>query len=199
MRRPRRTIGGATNWQAIITLSLLVAVSNPGVGFPQETEHHEPAAEHEATGEKHEAEAASGESHGEGHLHKHHVALFVGSTEAEEHHGEKGDPDFTLGFDYERRLSRLFGIGGRLDWVAEGRREVLIGPIGFLHASKGLRLYAAPCYQREREGCQDNFVLRVGGTWDFHIGRYVIGPHVIYDFGEEHNFLVLGVGFGRGF
>ena len=174
----------------LVLVMVVIAGSSATLGA-QETQS-QPA------GESHEATEEHGEEHGE-HFHKNHLAMFVGSTEAEEHHGEKGDPDFTLGVDYERRLSPLFGVGGMFDWVVEGRREFLVGPIGFLHPYKGLKFFAAPCYQRIREGEEDNFVFRVGTAWDFEIGKYSLAPNVIYDFAGEHNFLVLGLTIGRGF
>ena len=187
--------------RAIVVALLFVMVAF--VGAPatldaQETHGESEQERAEQTGESHEAIEEYGEEHGK-HLHKHHLAVFVGSTEAEEHHGEKGDPDFTLGVDYEHRLSSLFGVGGMFDWVVEGRREFLLGPIGFLHPYKGLKLFAAPCYQRIREGEEGNFVFRVGAAWDFEIGKYSLAPNVIYDFAGEHGFLVLGVTLGRGF
>jgi len=181
----------AANWLGAVALVTVVTAGTTPSLAAQGT--HE--QERSETGESHE-EAI--EEHGE-HLHKNHLALFIGATEAEEHHGEKGDPDFTLGVDYERRLSPLFGVGGMVDWVVEGRREFLLGPIGFLHPYKGLKLFAAPCYQRIREGEEDNFVFRVGAAWDFEIGKYSLAPNVIYDFAGEHNFLVLGVTIGKGF
>jgi len=154
--------------------------------------------------QEHNVEATPGEhagtvgENGE-HHHKNHVALFVGSTEGEEEDGEKQDRDFTLGIDYERRLSPLLGFGGMADWVVEGNREYLVGPIGFLHPYREAKLFAAPCYQRVREGGEDNFVFRVGASWDFAIGKYTIGPEIIYDFAEGQDFLVFGVGIGMGF
>ena len=145
-------------------------------------------------GEHEETAGENGEHH-----HKNHIAVFVGATEGEELNGEKEDPDFTLGIDYERRLSSLFGFGGMADWVVEGNREYLLGPIGFLHPYRGAKLFAAPCYQRVREEGENNFVLRIGASWDFAIGKYTVGPEIIYDFAEEENFLVFGVGFGMGF
>jgi len=180
----------------VVALMLVTAMvaGLPATIDAQET-NREPGQEHaEPAGNAHEAAEEPGE-----HFHKNHLALFFGATEAEEHHGEKGDPDFTVGVDFERRLSPLFGVGGLFDWVVEGRREFLIGPIGFLHPSKGLKLFAAPCYQHIREGDEDNFVLRVGAAWDFEIGKYSLAPNVIYDFAGEHDFLVLGVTIGRGF
>lgn len=195
----------AASWLGSLSVALVITLASPVKVLAQEHEPQEAATEqHEVSGEQHE----SAEGHGEEHLHKHHFAVFVGSTEPESHHGDghgesegggSDDRDFTLGFDYERRLSKLWGFGGMFDWVVEGRREYLIGPIGFLHAWRGLRLYAAPCYQHIREGDDDNFVFRVGGTWDFEVGKYTIGPHIIYDFADGQDFLVFGVGFGWGF
>jgi hypothetical protein len=128
------------------------------------------------------------------------VALFIGSTEAEEHHGEKGDRDFTLGFDYERRLNKWFGAGAMVDWVAEGNREYLIGPLFILHAGRHAKLFAAPCYQGVRETGEGNFAFRTGFSWDFYFGngKYTVFPAVYYDFTEGQDFGVIGVGFGRG-
>jgi hypothetical protein len=181
----------------VVTLVLvMVVIAGSSATLDAQETHGEPAGVARDATEEHGEE--SGEEHGE-HLHKHHLAVFVGSTEAEEHHGEKGDPDFTVGVDYERRLSPTFGVGGMFDWVVEGRREWLIGPMGFLHPYKGLKLFAAPCYQHIREGEEDNVVIRLGASWDFEVGKYSIAPSVIYDFADEHNFLVLGVTVGRGF
>ena len=85
------------------------------------------------------------------------------------------------------------------DLVVEGIREFLLGAIGYLHPYGGLKLYAGPCYQKVREDSQDKFVFRVGVSWDFSIGRFSVGPHVIYDFADDQDFLVLGIGIGRGF
>ena len=188
--------GGPTaSWLVPLVLGLMVVVGLPATLAAQET-HGETAGEAHQTGEEHAEE--HGEEHGE-HFHANHVALFIGSTEAEEHHGEKGDRDFTLGVDYERRVSPLFGFGGMFDWVVEGRREWLLGPIGFLHPYKGLKFFAAPCYQRVREGEKDDFVFRIGAGWDFEIGKYALTPELIYDFASEQNFFVFGVSIGRGF
>ncbi len=162
--------------------------------------------------------AAFREEHGEEHhLHKHHIGVFLGATEGIEEHGEehggdgnvdphsegssdgKDDPGFTIGFDYERRFTQLFGFGGMIDWVVEGNREWLIGPIAFLHPVGGAKLYAAPCFERVTDTSTNEFVFRVGASWDFEVGKYSVGPHLIYDFSDEHDLWVVGIGIGRGF
>ena len=162
----------ALGWLIVITLLTMVSLGAPARVVAEEQEHPE------ATGEEHGTTEEHGEEHGEAHHHKNHFALFVGSTEAEEHHGEKGDRDFTLGIDYERRLSKWFGAGAMLDWVAEGNREYLVGPLFILHAGGHAKFFAAPCYQGVRESGEGNFVFRTGFAWDFFFGggKYSVFP-----------------------
>jgi len=176
-------------WSVVVALLALASVGVQRISAAETRQHDE------QTGEEH----GIADEHSSGEHHKNHLALFVGATEAEELEGNKEDPQFTLGLDYERRLSRMFGLGGMFDWVIEGKRELLIGPIGFVHPYKGLNVYAAPCYQRARKSGHEGFVFRVGGAWEFEMREYTISPHVIYDFTEEEDFLVVGVGFGKGF
>ena len=190
-----------------------------------EAQHEASGETHEANGEEHEGGEEfedgeeHGEEHGEGHhFHKNHFAVILSSTEAVEEHGEehngnghgethsegssgKDDPDFTIGFDYERRLSQLIGVGGMIDWVAEGRREFLFGPIGFLHPFKGSKFWVAPLAERVRETGDWELVWRIGAGWDFPIGKsgkYSIAPNINYDITEEHELWVIGLAIGMG-
>jgi hypothetical protein len=189
--KTRNSVRSAACWLGVLALSMLMSAVAPAPIVAEEQGTQESTSEHEGAAEE----------HGEEHFHKNHVAVFVGSTEAEEHHGEKADPDFTVGFDYERRFNKWFGAGAMLDFVVEGWREYLAGPLFILHAGKGAKLFAAPCYQSVREGGEDNFVFRSGFGWDFFFGKgkYSVFPSVYYDFAEGQDFLVLGVGFGMGF
>lgn len=214
-----------SSWLGVAVMLAAVLLASP-VALVAE-EHGTSEGQHEATGESHEAsgeeDAASeehGEAHGEEHhLHKHHFAVILSSTEAVEEHGDthngdghgephsegsssgKDDPDFTVGFDYERRLTQLFGVGGMIDWVVEGRREFLLGPIAFLHPFAGSKFWLAPLAERVRETGDWDLVWRIGAGWDFPIGKsgkYTISPNVSYDITDEHELWVLGVAFGIG-
>ena len=196
---------------------VLVCLTLPAQVAAQE--HEQP----EAAGEEHEAATEHGEGgedaeeHGEEHhFHKNHFAVIISATEApeehgEEHHGDphsegssggKDDPDFTIGFDYERRITQLFGLGGTIDWVAEGRREILFGPFAILHPFAGSKFWVAPLAERVRETGDWELVWRLGVGWDFEIGKsgkYSIAPNINYDITEEHELWVVGVAIGRGF
>ena len=199
--------GKVSSWLGLLTILTVVALAMPAPIAAQGEEPEEPSGEHEKGAEH-------AEKHGEEHeFHKNHFAVFVGFTEAvEEHaagpHGEthssgssggSDDPDFTIGLDYERRLTKLFGFGAMLDVVVEGRREFLLGPIAFLHPFGGAKFFAAPLWERVEESGDDEFVVRVGAAWDFEIGKYSLAPYAAYDMSEEHDIWVLGVAIGRGF
>ena len=210
-------VRSATSWLGIVILALVFCLASPMRLVAQE--HEAVGTEQKSSGEEHEGatgEHKGVEGHEEEHLHKHHIAVFLGVTEgvephvehhdnghgdphAEESGSDKDDPGTTIGFDYERRFTKLFGFGGMIDWVVEGNREWLIGPIAFLHPFGGAKLYAAPCFEHVRESDSSEFVFRVGASWDFEVGKFSIGPNLMYDFSEEHDLWVVGIGIGRGF
>ena len=188
-------------------------------------ESHEAAGDEPSGAEEHEGGQEHGGEHGGGHhFHKNHFAVLLSATEAIEDHGEahnggehgnghaethsegtssgKDDPDFTIGFDYERRLSQLIGVGGMFDWVVEGRREFLLGPAGILHPFKGSKFWLAPLAERVRETGNWELVVRIGAGWDIPIGKsgkYSIAPNINYDISDEHQLWVVGVAIGKGF
>jgi len=145
--------------------------------------------------EDHSGDAAE---HGEEHLHKNHFAVFLGSTQSEEHHGDRDDPQFTIGVDYERRLTKVLGVGLLADYVVEGNREFLLGIPFFVHAGKSAKFEVAPSWHKIREDGTDGGVLRLGFHWEFEMGRGSISPAIFYDITEEDNLWILGLGFGRG-
>lgn len=221
------SVRSAENWILLLVVAIASVMALPAQLVAQEhepeeatSEEHETAGEeHKGTGEEHGEE--QGEAHEEGHhLHKHHIAIILSVTEAVEEHGEehngdghgdthsegssggKDDPDTTIGFDYERRFTQLFGFGGMVDWVAEGRREFLFGPIAFLHPFGGSKFWVAPLAERVRETKDWDLVWRIGAGWDIPIGKsgkYSIAPNINYDITPEHELWVVGLAIGKGF
>jgi len=178
-----------TAWRLLLAISLVMTVvaAAPGLVFGQESERHETTSGHqEAAGE-----------HGDTPHHKNHVAFVAGFIEAEEHHGEKGDPDFAIGIDYERRLSKVFGLGVLADWVID--REYMIGIPLFLHAGRHVKFELAPAFRHLSHSGEDDFVLRTGFLLDFPVGKVTISPGIFYDIAEGQDFLAFGIGVGTGF
>ncbi len=210
----------AAIWLGILAVAMILMASPAWVGAQEHGQHEATGEQHEETGEEHAADEEHGEAHGEEHhFHKHHFAAILSLTEAVEEHGGdhgdghgdphsegssggKDDPDTTIGFDYERRFTRLFGFGGMVDWVAEGRREFLFGPIAFLHPFASSKFWLAPLAERVRETGDWDLVWRIGAGWDFAVGKsgkYSIAPNASYDITGEHELWVVGVAFGIGF
>lgn len=128
-------------------------------------------------------------------------------------HGRR-ETSFTVGADYERRLSEVFGIGALVDLaLGNTKRTALLGIPVFLHLIGALELHAAPAieFADERgegdtgEGSSDvesttNFAVRVGAGYEFELGQLTVAPQVNVDFisGESAS-IVYGLAFGVGF
>ena len=152
-----------------------------------------------------EAEGATAEEA----FHRNHLSLFTGGT-TESSDGETGT-SFSLGLDYERRLSELIGLGLGGEFVFGGdEREALAGLYFMLHPAGGLVLAAGPGLEfakeghtegEEESGTETHAGLRVGIVYEFEVGhRYSIAPSIYTDFieGKEPTF-VWGLAFGVGF
>ena len=150
-----------------------------------------------------EAEAADRE-------HSNHVAVFVGATTPT---AAKGETSFTLGIDYERRLTDLIGVIGLGDFTfGDHERTALIGGQVAFHFS-GLRLAVGPGFEVVEEvhdahtpageggsthGAE--FVMRASVLYEFDVGQWAIGPTLSVDaIGETKTSIVYGLSVGRGF
>jgi hypothetical protein len=178
---------------ALIT-AIMAVTASPAVSVAQE----------------HDAEGAAAEEA----FHKNHLSLFTGGT-TESSDGETSTA-FSLGLDYERRLSELIGLGlgGELVFGGE-EREALAGLLLNLHPAGGLVLAAGPGLefakerqdgggveaQQEEPGTETRAGFRVGLLYEFEVGhRYSIAPAVYTDLieGKQPTF-VWGLAFGVGF
>jgi len=160
----------------IVTVLTLVCFGSAPIAAQEE--HLEPASEH---------------------FHKNHIALFLGSTQAELEHGEREDPQFTLGLDYERRLTRVVGVGGLIDVVVEGHRDLILGATLFLHAGR-LKFLIAPGVELVGDKGDWEFVTRFGVLYEFEVSSALtLAPVVQYDVTEERSTWVVGLGIGKGF
>ena len=163
------------------TLSVLVCVGMLTTGLIAEEAHHGDHSDLEGT-----------------HDHRNHLALFIGSTQSEEHEGDRDEPQFTLGVDYERRLTKLFGLGLLADFVIEGHREVLLGVPAFLHIPHGPTFQLAPGWHKVKDDGESGGVLRLGLLWEFEVRTISLTPAVFYDISEHDNLWVLGFNVGKG-
>ncbi len=138
------------------------------------------------------------------HFSKHHIAIYNGLTTSitNELTG------YTLGLDYEYRISQLLGVGVFGEYIFVESKEIVAGISVFVHPYKGLKIFAAPIIgfseeEHEEDGGEGhvteketNIYFRTGLGYDFHIGKLSVGPSVNFDFGETK---VIGYGLSIGF
>jgi hypothetical protein len=161
-------------------------------------------------GQAHEAEA---ETH---HYHSHHLGIFIGGTS----NLKKEETVFTLGLEYEYRLSKnmsRWGVGLIGELIFAHETEYLIVVPVILHVTDAFFLRAGPgiewAHHSEENGHGDihvaevtngngresEFFLRVGIGYGFELGKFSITPSLDLDIFQDHTTLVWGMTIGRGF
>ena len=122
-------------------------------------------------------------------------AVFVGVTDSD------SDTGPSLGLDYGHRLTRLFGIGGTIEWTGSDLREGLVAVLFNWHAWKELKIFIAPGFEIETaEGDSSAFLVRLGIEYGFDIGKgWDVAPAVNFDFRNGEDAIVIGAGFGKSF
>jgi len=136
------------------------------------------------------------------HSSKHHIALFNGATTNFSHESTS----YTIGLDYEYRISKLLGIGLLGEVILADSEEFLTGVAVCAHPFKGTKLIAAPLVvfseEHHSEGHEikkeSSFAFRIGAGYDFHVGKLSLGPTVDFDFGKTEA-LNYGLSIGFGF
>ncbi|MHC4953707.1 MAG: hypothetical protein ACYTGZ_07440 [Planctomycetota bacterium] len=113
-----------------------------------------------------------------------HVArAFVGGTT------ERGGGGLTLGGQYEYRITDKWGAGGLADVTIGSDVAVVLGGAGYWHPIKELTLLAAPAVDFEN----DDFFVRLGGSYDFEVKDFLLGPAVYVDIGAKGTPILAGL------
>lgn len=118
------------------------------------------------------------------------ASLFIGGVvDADERDG------YTLGAEYEYRLSESLGVGGFAESVAEIERTFAAGALLYGHPLGDWVLLTGPGYQRS-EG-EWSSILRVGVGYEFEVSEDLrLTPELCYDFSEGEDVLVFGFNLG---
>jgi hypothetical protein len=166
----------------------------------------------------HSSPAGHDTAHDE-HFHRNELAAIVAATSEEGAHGEEGRTYFTVGGEYERRLTRAIGVGAELEYLADANAWIVVAPVTF-HPVGRLKVFGGVGLERkavhegehgghhegviEESGRENLFLWRLGAAYGVEFaGRYSIGPTVSFDFVRESgawvNAVVYGVTFGVAF
>lgn len=121
------------------------------------------------------------------------VGLFIGGS----HHDD--DNGFSIGLDYEHRISEMFGVGGLVEYTTEDFDSWVVAAPVYFHPYMGLRLLAAPGFENRES--ENKFLVRAGIAYQIPISHgLVLTPEYNVDFitnGEKVH--VYGVALGIGF
>ena len=124
--------------------------------------------------------------------HLHSVAFFMGNT----HDGS--EDGFSVGLDYEYRLSETNGIGGLIEYASGELDSWVVAAPLFIYPYKGLRLVVALGFEYGHS--ETEFLVRTGIAYEFEMGeRWTITPKFNVDFVDSEEKYVYGVAFGYGF
>jgi hypothetical protein len=118
------------------------------------------------------------------------LAIFVGVTH------EGSESGLSLGIEYERRLSKSFGIG----IVAEhtlGNLDFWVYALPLAYHTRSWKFYIAPGVADGGHGSES--LVRFGGAYVFEVGGWEISPQLNADFVEGNEAIGLGVTFGKAF
>ena len=170
---------------ASISLVVAIVFSFARLSWAQETHQ----AEHEPS------EHAEHSEHDEQHLHRHHIAGILGGTHAEH------ETAFTVGADYEYRLSKWVGVGALIDYAGGHLGERVVAGMVIVHPIRPLSvlLAAGQDHRVEHEHAENSFVVRVGAVYYFEVGRFGIGPSYFLDTTNGETLHVFGITIASGF
>lgn len=119
------------------------------------------------------------------------VALFVGMASE----GSR-DNGVALGLEYEHRFSAAFGIGALAEHTY-GDLDTWVLALPFAFHSGPWKFYLAPGMEYRHSHREP--MVRLGGEYGFHYGRWEISPQIDVDLVAGEKIYVMGLTFGRGF
>ena len=121
------------------------------------------------------------------------LGLFLGETRRD------GEGGFSVGLDYERRLSRRIGIGGVLEHTGGDLRDGIAGVPVCWHPWRELKILIAPGVEFSQDE-SDEFLVRLGAEYGFDVGKgFEIAPALNFDRTSGETSVVYGVSLAKSF
>ena len=129
--------------------------------------------------------------------HPHHISLLVAGTDDDE------ETAFTLGVDYEYRVSEFLGLGAVLEYATEDIDATTALVVADLHIWRGLAIQTGPGVERidgdDGNSDETEAIYRIGALYELEVGRYTVSPQIHYDFSSGEDAVVFGLAFGFSF
>ena len=122
---------------------------------------------------------------------KHYPGLFLGATHAD------GETDYALGFEYEYKITKNFGIGGIWERTPSGHGgdgvNVSVASF-FYHPTPEWRLGLG--FGEERIGgpkVKHKDLVRASAAYEMQLEKFIIAPTLAMDFVDSDEIVVLGL------
>lgn len=123
----------------------------------------------------------------EGEEAKNELSLFLGAT------SNSDGTAFTIGLDYQYRITGLLGIGALIDHAGSDINSTLLGPAAFFHL-RNWEITAAPAL--EFSDSETTLTYRIGLGYEIGLKAFSISPAVNIDGSRGGEFsVVYGLGF----
>ncbi|MEL7535746.1 MAG: hypothetical protein AAFZ58_03785 [Pseudomonadota bacterium] len=125
----------------------------------------------------------------------HHLSALFAATDNTE------DTAFTLGVDYEYRISQFLGIGAVAEHAFADVDATTVLVVADLHFGEHLAIQTGPGLEwiDEESGSEREFVYRVGALYEVEMGSFTFSPQLHVDFTANDDSVVAGVAFGFAF
>ncbi len=122
---------------------------------------------------------------------KNEISIFVGATTNEDATAA------TFGVDYQRRLTKLIGLGVIIDHAGGDIGSTLLGPAIFVHFGN-FEFVGAPVV--EFSNGESTLTGRLGFAYEIELTRFSLSPTINLDGERSKEFaIVYGLSFGFGF
>ena len=129
------------------------------------------------------------------------AAVFLGNTNEESENG------FSLGLEYERRVSDLVGVGALVERAGGDIKSTIamatlyVHPVGEFYVIVGLGAEFKDAREEhgEEEQATSGIMGRIGIGYELELGRLVLVPQVNLDVFEREEALVVGAAFAYRF
>ncbi len=123
--------------------------------------------------------------------HPNELALIIAGTY------KKEETSFTTGLEFGRRLTHRLGVGGAVEYLADGT-WLFAFPVYFHPVGGGGKVFTGPGV--ERDDGENSFLWRVGAAYSFEFAeRYSVTPGLAVDFVGRQEAQVFGANFGFSF
>ncbi|MEM7701299.1 MAG: hypothetical protein AAF251_05120 [Pseudomonadota bacterium] len=137
---------------------------------------------------------ASANGHDDESREPNHVSVLIGGT----HVNDGDETAFTLGLDYEHRVTELLGLGFVIEHAFLEREATSILAVADIHVWRGFVIQVGPGV--EFVGNEEYLLGRFGTLYELELGdHFTISPQIHYDFSEGEDAIVLGLAIGRNF